>query len=132
MGPRYPLEVIVPDDITTTILREIRDQIVGLRADNTQIRDEIVGLRGDHLQLRDEVATLRGEVTTLRGEVTTLRIELKGEISALREELTAMLGDLNDKVEAIGRYAKNMTRRVERAIEELRERVAKLEARRKN
>lgn len=93
MRARYPEEVIVSDEITTAILREIRDQIVGLRSEQAQTRDEIVGLRA---------------------------------------ELTAMFGELNDQVQAIGRYAKNMTRRVERAIEELRERVAKLEARRKN
>jgi hypothetical protein len=92
------LEVTVTDsEITTTILREIRDEIIGLRSDQNQ-----------------------------------LRIELKAEMSGLRAELRAELGELNHKVEALGRYAKNVTRRVERAIEELRERVAKLEARRKN
>ena len=75
-------------EITTTILRQIRDEIIALRKD--------------------------GEET--RTEIRTLRVELKAELTALGE-----------KVDALVRYAKNLTRRMEKALDELRERVGRLE-----
>jgi hypothetical protein len=139
----------VPDsEITTAILREIRDEIVGLRSDNVQLKDEVSATRTElkdelsavRTELKDELSAVRTELkgelsavrTELKGELSAVRTELKAELVALREELVGMLGELTGKVEALGRYAKNITRRVDKAIEELRERVAKLEARRKN
>jgi uncharacterized protein involved in exopolysaccharide biosynthesis len=128
----------VPDsEITTAILREIRDEIVGLRSDNVQLKDEVSATR---TELKGELSAVRTELkgelsavrTELKGELSAVRTELKAELVALRQELVGMLGELTDKVEALGRYAKNITRRVDKAIEELRERIAKLEARRKN
>lgn len=91
-------------DITTQILIEIRDQIIATRTD-------------------------------LTAELQAVKTELKAEIAKTNVRLDATnekLESLEAKVDAIGRYAKNISRRHEKAIDELRERVAKLEARRKN
>jgi uncharacterized protein YoxC len=54
-------------------------------------------------------------------------------VDARLSSVEAKLEVMNDNIDAIGRYAKNISRRQDKAIEDLRERVAKLEARgRKN
>jgi uncharacterized protein YoxC len=63
---------------------------------------------------------LNGNVDTLNDKVNTLNDKVE------------VLSELSEKMDAIGRYAKNISRRQDKAIEDLRERVAKLEARRKN
>ncbi|MEQ9502614.1 MAG: hypothetical protein RIT81_37430 [Deltaproteobacteria bacterium] len=71
------------DDVTPTLLREIRDAIVGLRSDTNARFAELHGRvdatnsRLDHLaegqiRLATEVAGLRGEVGELRGSVHRL------------------------------------------------------------
>ena len=78
---------------------------------------------------------IRDAIIAVKLELQDTKTELKAEIGKTNEGLAALEGKvdvLNEKVEAIGRYAKNISRRHEKAIDELRERVAKLEARRKN
>ena len=105
-------------EITTQILIEIRDAIIAVK-----------------LELQDTKTELKAELNGVKTELQDTKTELKAEIGKTNEGLAALEGKvdvLNEKVEAIGRYAKNISRRHEKAIDELRERVAKLEARRKN
>jgi uncharacterized coiled-coil DUF342 family protein len=122
--------VIVADaDITTQVLIQIRDEIVATR---TELTGEIHTLSEEIVATRTE---LTGEIQVLTVELRGTKTELKAEIAKTNERLESLeakVDILNDKVEAIGRYAKNVSRRQDKAIDELRERVAKLEARRKN
>jgi NTP pyrophosphatase (non-canonical NTP hydrolase) len=86
-------------EITSTILR--------------QIRDEIVALRTDHLSMRHELKELTGEVATTR-------TELKGELGSVQD----VIRDLAAQMLMIGRYIKN---KQDVAIADLRKRVARLE-----
>ena len=93
-------------DLTVSILREIRDA-------TRSHTDELRGVRG-----------LTGEVRGLTGEVRGLT----GEVRRTNERLDVVEHTVNDaaaQIVLLGRYIKN---KHETAIDDLRERVSRLEA----
>lgn len=118
-------------DITVLILRDIRD-----RLDGTNQRLDTLNGRVDSLS--DHVGTLSENVGTLNDRVGTLN----DRVGRLSERVDGMAGDIHvmnerfslvehavrvaaDQVVTVGRVVKN---RHEAAIDDLRERVARLEA----
>jgi hypothetical protein len=97
----------VDGDLTTAILREIRDEIKATRTE------------------------LKGELGAVRTEIVTLGTELGGRIDTTnaRLELVEMtLKDLAGQMVMLTRYVKNSVDRHEDQIDDLQVRVGKLEA----
>ncbi len=95
-------------DLTATILRQIRDEIIATRT----------GLQGELRELRTE----------LKGGFHDLRTELKAELQVTNARLEIVEHTMRDaagQVVMLTRYIKN---KQELAIEELRQRVTRLEA----
>ena len=91
-------------DLTTTILRQIRDEIVTTR---TELRGEIKELR-----------------TELKGEIR----ELKAELEITNSRLEVVEHTVRDAAAQIVVRTRHVRNRQDVAIEDLRERVTRLEA----
>jgi hypothetical protein len=115
-------------DVTTALLRDIRDQMVATP-----------------IELKAEIAATR---TELKAEIAATRTELKAEIAATRTELAELHTDVNERFDLtnerlaivettvrdcaqqlvmLGRYVKNHNERTGSEIDDLRARVTKLE-----
>lgn len=95
-------------DPTATILRQIRDEIIATRTD----------LTGELRELRTE----------LKGDLHDLRTELKAELQITNARLEIVEHTVRDaaaQVVLVARYIKN---KQDVAIDDLRERVSRLEA----
>lgn len=90
-------------EITTTILRQIRDELIATR---TELKQEIAATR---TELKEEIGGLRGELVT-----TNERLSI----------VETVVRDAAQQIRMIGSYVKN---KQEVAIDELRKRVTKLE-----
>ncbi len=99
-------------------------QNLGGRIDRTNERLDAL-----RVELRGEIGALR---TELKGEIGELRTELKGEIGQTNARLGVVEGHLRDLAGQqliLGRYVKRMADRHDGAIDELRERVTRIETR---
>lgn len=97
-------------EITTTILRQIRDEIAATRTD----------LKATRIELKAELAATRIELTE---EVSATRAELKAEISITNEGISLVehsVRDLAQQVVMLTRYVKNTN-------DDLKKRVTRLE-----
>jgi chromosome segregation ATPase len=122
-------------DLTVEVLRSIRDEITGLRADTNarfaELRTETNAsiaqtnarldfLADGQVRLATEVAGLRGDVHDLRGEVHDLR----GEVHDLRGGLT----DLTKVVEKNGQRFEHFLATEGDVIRDLRRRIERVES----
>jgi chromosome segregation ATPase len=100
---------VTDSEITTTILRQIRDELVGVRA-------------------AVETTNQRLDDTNERLDGTNQRLEALGEQSSVTNErlsvVETVLRDVATQVVFIGRYVKN---KQDSAIADLRKRVVRLE-----
>jgi len=102
MRARYPLEVIVPDDITNAILRQMSDKLSVLE-------------------------DIKVELKQFKEETGRNFSELRAEAIITNERLAAVertVEDLGTQMLLMGRYVKNSH---SKAILDLRKRVGKLE-----
>jgi len=90
-------------EITTTILRQIRDEIITTRTE------------------------LKGEIGALRGELRETRAELKSEISVTNERLTIVEHTVEHAALQIGEFVQHIKTQQAGAIDDLRKRVTRLE-----
>jgi chromosome segregation ATPase len=108
---------VTESDQTIALLRDLRDQMVATRVE------------------------LKGELAATRAELAATRTELKAEIATLRTNVNERIDLTNDRLAIVettvrgcaqqllmlGRHVKNHNERTESAIDDLRERVTKLE-----
>ena len=74
-----------PTDLTTEILKGIRDEVKGVRADVTGLRDEVKGVRADVTGLRDEVRETNARLDRLERRQANTEIRLATEVVAVAD-----------------------------------------------
>jgi predicted nuclease with TOPRIM domain len=110
----------------TELLRNIWNEMKAL-GQNLGGRIDALGGRID--QTNERLDVMRVE---LKGELDTMRVELKGEIAQTNVRLGSVeehLRDLAAQQLMLGRFVKNTMGRRDDAIDDLRERVTRIEAR---
>ena len=90
-------------EITTTILRQIRDEIVTTRTE------------------------LRTEIAAVRAELSATRTELRAEIAETRTELKAEIALVGHTVRDLAVQMLTLTRYVKNTNDDLKKRVTRLE-----
>jgi hypothetical protein len=115
--------------ITVHILRDIRDELRGLRGEVVELRGEVGGLRGEVVELRGEVGGLRGEVGGLRSEVGGLRSEMDARFESLERVTIAGFEGVAGRLDHLRNTAGWSHRDHETRIRDLEARVEHLEGR---
>lgn len=59
----------------TNMRKELRDELIAVRAENTLLRDEQKALRAEVVGLREKTAAMEGELAALRAALTALQVD---------------------------------------------------------
>ena len=81
------------DLATRAFQKRVLDELIALRAGQSDLRNDVTELRSEVTELRSEVTELRSEVTELRSDVTELRTQqaaMAKNIAALDHRLTTL------------------------------------------
>lgn len=79
------------DLATRAFQKRVLDELIALRAGQSELRNDVTELRSEVTELRSEFTELRSEVTQLRSDVTELRTQqaaMAKNIAALDQRLT--------------------------------------------
>ena len=81
------------DLATRAFQKRVLDELIALRAGQSDLRNDVTELRSEVTELRSEVTELRSDVTELRSDVTELRTQqaaMAKNIAALDHRLTTL------------------------------------------
>ena len=100
------------DLATRAFQKRVLDELIALRAGQSDLRNDVRELRSDVTELRSDVTELRSNVTQLRSEVTQLR----AEVTELRTQQSAMAKN----IAALDQRLSTLEQRVDERLKETR------------
>jgi len=107
------------DLATRAFQKRVLDELIALRAGQSDLRNDVTELRSEVTELRSDVTQLRSEVTELRSEVTQLRSEvtqLRSDVTELRTQQAAMAKN----IAALDHRLTTLEQRVDERLKETR------------